>query len=237
MCGNRHTLCPASRGGFTVLELLVVIGLFSVLLSILLPVVNKAREATLRARAAVEANALAQAVVQYKNVYGYWPGMVTESGGELTVEPTPNKPAAAVDWPLVSNYSNTWFKVSVRSLDGSLDGEASYVPGNTLYRSLLPFDTRYAAENNRNALNPQHIRFLDLLGEEDITRVSRPDPWGREYIVVMGLNPSTTFHQEFKKDSTTLYTLTTSNLVAFAFSLGADTAKTNSYIFSAGVTP
>jgi prepilin-type N-terminal cleavage/methylation domain-containing protein len=224
-----------SRAGFTVIELLIVIGVLSILLSILLPVFSSVREASLRARARMEVTALAQAVIQYKNIYGYWPGMVTESGGALKIE-TFSNPAGYLDWPLVSNYSNTWFTVSVRTSGGSSGSPANYVKENTLYRSLLPFDARNSAANNRNPLNPQRIRFLDLKGESDITHVSLPDPWGHEYIVVMGLNPTTTFTHEFQREGAgTLYRLTTSNMVAFALSLGGDSTKTNSYIFSAGV--
>lgn len=224
----------AAGSGFTVLELLIVIGVLSVLFSILLPVFSKVREAVLRSRAQVEATALAQAVVQYKNVYGYWPGMVTESGGQVKIEPAPNRPAGAIDWPLVSNFSNVWFKVSVRSQDGSINGEASYVSDNTLYRSLLPFDRRYPSDNNRNPLNPQGFRFVDLKNEEDVRYVSMPDPWGNQYIVVMGLNPSTVFTHDFKNEGgETLSRLSVSNLTAFALSYGSDK---RTLIISAGIT-
>lgn len=238
MNGHRTTglreRADAESGGFTVLELLIVIGVLSVLFSILLPVFSKAREATLRSRAQVEASSLAQAVVQYKNVYGYWPGMVTESGGALKIEQAPNRPAGAIDWPLVSNFSNEWFKVSVRSLDGSVNGEASYVTDNTLYRSLLPSDRRNSADKNRNPLNPQGLRFIDLKGEDDPQHVSLPDPWGNQYIVVMGLNPSTVFTHDFKnQDGEVLHRLSISNLTAFALSYGSDK---RTLIFSAGIT-
>ncbi len=229
-----RTRAADADSGFTVLELLIVIGVLSVVLSVLLPVFNKVREASLRAKARVEATALAQAVIQYKNVYGYWPGMVTEAGGALKIADAPNKPAGSIDWPLVSNYSNTWFKVSVRASDGSVNGEASYVTDNTLYRSLLPFDTRYAADNNRNPLNPQRLRFLDLKDEEDPLQVSLPDPWGNQYIVVMGLNPSTVFTHDFQTENgDVLQRLSVSNLTAFVLSYGAD-KKT--LLFSAGIT-
>lgn len=129
--------------GFTVLELMIVVGVFSVLLAIMLPVFRNVREASSRVRAKVEATALAQAVIQYKNIYGYWPGMVTETGGQLQITPTPNKPAGYINWPLVSHFSNTWFKVHVAVAGNVTAQEASYIDDNTLYRSLLPFDTRY----------------------------------------------------------------------------------------------
>lgn len=233
-CVRPSALPSDARAAFTVIELLVVIGVLAVLLAILLPVFRNAHAATLRTRARIQANALAQAVVQYKNVYGYWPGMVRESGGNIQVDATLSRPAGTIDWPLVSNFSNDWFKVDVKNMDGSSKGDASYVSGNTLYRSLLPFDTRYASDDNKNPLNPHRIHFLDLQGEKTPESVSLPDPWGNQYIVVMGLNPTTTFSHEFKtKDNTVIADISVSNLTAFALSYGAD-KKT--LIFSAGVS-
>ncbi len=233
-------LIPACRhsrrvAAFTVLELTVVIGMLSVLLAIMLPVFRSTREAALRMRAKVEATALAQAVIQYKNVYGYWPGMVTESGGTLTQVTFPS-PSTTPNWPLVSKYSNEWFKVYFSTTSGSSSYEANYITDNTLYRSLLFFDAEKPDKNNLNPLNPRRIRFIELADEQDLSRVSLPDPWGNQYIVIMGLNPSTTLTYDFKdQNGTVIQRLSVSNLTAFALSLGADTAKTNSYLFSAGV--
>ena len=224
---------PRSRAAFTVLELMIVMGVLSILLSILLPVFHSARKASLRIRARIEATALTQAVIEYKNVYGYWPGMVKASGSQLQIT-TLNKPNGYIDWPLVSRYSNTWFAVNVTLPGVAASQPASYVDDNTLYRSLVPFDTTHpGTEKNLNPLNPRRTRFIELADEQTPSRVSLPDPWGNQYIVVMGLNPTTTFIQEFRnQDNTLIQRLSVSNLTAFALSLGAD--KTN-LIFSAGV--
>ncbi len=217
---------------FTVLELMVVIGMLSVLLAIVLPIFRSTREAALRMRAKVEATALAQAVIQYKNIYGYWPGMVTESGGNLTQVTFPN---TTPNWPLVSKFSNEWFNVNISTTSGGSSDEANYIVDNTLYRSLLQFDAEKPDKKNLNPLNSRRIRFLELTDEQDPSRVALPDPWGNQYIVIMGLNPSTTFTYDFKNQSGALVQrLSVSNLTAFALSLGADTSKTNSYLFSAG---
>ena len=213
------------------MELLIVIGVFSILLSILLPVFHSTRNAALRSRAHIEATALAQAVIEYKNVYGYWPGMIRESSASQ-VERNGNAFAnTTLNWPLVSKFSNEWFTVTITSSAG---GEANYVTDNILYRSLLPFHKDNDAKN-LNPLNPQRIRFIDLANEQSPSSVSLPDPWGNQYIVVMGLNPSTTFTQEFRSQdnpSVLIQRLSVSNLTAFAISLGSE--KTN-LIFSAGV--
>ncbi len=229
-----NTPVPAARtAAFTILELLIVIGVLSMLLAILLPVFRTARKASLKARAKVEATALVQAVIQYKNVYGYWPGMVKASGTQLirNEDAFGNTPANTLDWPLVSKYSNTWFKVTTQT-----GNEANYLTDNLLYRSLLSFDTsRSGTEKNLNPLNSRRLRFLSLSNETDPDRVSLPDPWGNEYIVVMGLTPTATFTQNFSRDGATVQTLSVSNLTAFAISLGPDGTSSTNFIFSAGV--
>jgi type II secretory pathway pseudopilin PulG len=220
------------RAAFTVIELLMVIGVLAVLLAIMLPVFSKAREASKRARARVEATALAQAVIQYKNVYGYWPGMIIESGGQLTRN-TAALTHTALDTPLVSRGSNTWFEVEARNPDGTTKN-VNYFPlsDNALYRALLPFDTRRSGDKNRNPLNSRRVRFLSLKGEEAPASVSLPDPWGKPFNVVMGLDPSC---------QTTLYDgtwpiVTFSNQTAVAFARAQTKLSTSLYFISAGVT-
>lgn len=217
---------------FTLLELLIVMGVLSVLLSILLPVFTTARKATLKARAKIQATALAQAVIQYKNVYGYWPGMVKASDDK----PQQNPEAFSSDssLALISRYSNEWLTV-VNKASGN---DVNYVTDNTLYRSLLPFDTtRPPGEKNANPLNPSRLRFIDLDNEREPNAAALSDPWGNQYIVVMSLSSSTTFDQEFRDKDTdkVLARLCVSNLTAFAISLGPEGRDSTNLIFSAGV--
>ena len=64
------------RTGFTVIELLMVIGVLSILLAISLPTIKTVHAAILRKRAESEASMLAQAVIHYKSEYGFWPGQL-----------------------------------------------------------------------------------------------------------------------------------------------------------------
>jgi len=220
-----------SRAAFTVIELLIVIGVLSILFSILLPVFHTARKATLKARAKIEATTLAQAVVQYKNVYGYWPGTVKEVDAnrvQANVFTPDNRPSNYTDWPLVSRFGNETFKVSIRTQDGSTS-EANYINDNLLYRSLLPFNTKYT--DNLNPLNPRRFRFVEMKHETQPNLVSLPDPWTNQYVVVMGLLPTTQY--TFANNGQTI--LIASNLTAFAFSWGAQGNGATNYIFSAGV--
>jgi len=85
-----------------------------------------------------------------------------------------------------------------------------------------------------NPLNPRGIAFLRLERETDPDTVAFPDPWGRPYVLFMGLNPHTMFTHQNKADDA-IHSV--SNQIAFAFSRGPDGDRSTNYIYSAGVTP
>ena len=91
------------RTGFTLVELLVVIGIIALLVSVLLPALNKARVAAVQAACLSNHRQLMQGILQYTNEYrGHYP-----MNG--TLGPNPNNPAANVgfDWftgPMVGKY-------------------------------------------------------------------------------------------------------------------------------------
>ena len=64
------------RSGITLMELIIVLGMVSVLLAIALPAMRAVHAASLKRRAAAEATELAQGALRYKETYGFWPGEV-----------------------------------------------------------------------------------------------------------------------------------------------------------------
>jgi prepilin-type N-terminal cleavage/methylation domain-containing protein/prepilin-type processing-associated H-X9-DG protein len=68
------------RDGFTIVELLVVITIIGVLIALLLPAVNAAREGARQAVCINNQKELALAVIQYENAKGHYPGLVGQNG-------------------------------------------------------------------------------------------------------------------------------------------------------------
>jgi prepilin-type processing-associated H-X9-DG protein/prepilin-type N-terminal cleavage/methylation domain-containing protein len=65
-----------TRRAFTLVELLVVIGIVSVLIALLMPALNRARSHARRIQCASNLRSMGQALTMYVHQYGYYPGCV-----------------------------------------------------------------------------------------------------------------------------------------------------------------
>ncbi len=75
-----------SKGGFTLLELLVVIGLIGILMALLLPAILKSKDNGAKKRIEVGALALKTAINNYRSTYHKWPAKTSdlEAGKDVT---------------------------------------------------------------------------------------------------------------------------------------------------------
>ncbi|MFO7870824.1 MAG: type II secretion system protein [Kiritimatiellia bacterium] len=72
------------RYGFSLLELLIAITIVFILASMMAATVATVRRSAKRRRAAVEAQALLQAMKRYHTAYGEWPGSPPPGAGDVT---------------------------------------------------------------------------------------------------------------------------------------------------------
>lgn len=226
----------ANRSAFTVIELVMVCGVLSVLLAIILPTIKSAHAAALRKKAQADATALAQAAIRYKIEYGFWPGQLeVKNAAEGTVQLRNEFKSAlqSENWisGIISRFGNSSFTVTAT-------GTAPvYMDENWAFRAFRRVGEKTGNVFQPNPLNPKGLHFLDLANEDDAEHVNFPDPWGRQYILIMGLNPHAVFTHTVtaQGSSQPSHSVSVSNAIAFAFSYGQDGNLSTNYIYSVGV--
>ena len=210
----------------------MVVGVLSMLLAIVLPTIKTVRNAAQRKQATAEATALAQAAIRYKTEYGFWPGQLEpKNDAEGTIQLRAAFKTDSFISGIISRYENASFTVTTT-------GTAPvYIDENWVYQAFRCAGDKSGTTFRSNPLNPKGIHFLDLKNEGNVNDVSYPDPWGREYILVMGLNPRSTFRHTVTVQGNSMpsYTVSVSNTIAFAFSFGPGGTLSTNYIYSAGV--
>jgi len=74
-----------TKNAFTIIEILGVLLLLSILITMLVSVVGVVQRKAQQDRAQADANALIQAVLHYQQVYGAWPGVLTNNASVFYV--------------------------------------------------------------------------------------------------------------------------------------------------------
>lgn len=156
---------PRRRRGFTIIELLGVILILAILFGLILPAVKLSARTAQKKQAAADATVLAQAVLRYRQTYGFWPGAETaaadpEDSYTLFVES--GRPAWA------DPQTPAWTR-------------AIPIAQNTVIRALIPAAGSLAADG----ANPRRIRFLDIPDARLDAEGRFLDPWGAPYAIVI----------------------------------------------------
>jgi len=151
-------------GGFSMVELLVVISIIGLLAGMASYTIPKAMESGKKAKAKGDLMAIVAAVKAYKQEYGQWPAtesMSTDSAGEFGAWYGPSK------WADTTETGSSRGKDLMKILSGQNIGTGM---GSTWPRPM----------------NPKQIRFLEGAQPDG----SYLDPWGTQYCVKMDVNES-----------------------------------------------
>lgn len=137
------------RIGFTLVELLVVITIIGILMGLLLPAVNAAREAARRNQCSTQLKNLALAAIQHENAKGELPGYINDFGTFAT-GPDPSAEVAGGTDPVTHRKIGTW----AVSLMPWLDAQPTYEQWS---------EDRYPVIDGTKAFHPKAAPNLAIL--------------------------------------------------------------------------
>lgn len=146
-------ICPKSEGGFTLMETVIVLGIISILASILVPTLTKYISDTRLRKAQKDTELIGAAIGQFYNDTGFMP-VSSNYGGATTRN----------DVETLEGPSSATSPVGESAFDWFVEDEDS------LEDQLITNNANYPTVGSNRWKGP----YLSQL---------RPDPWGNRYIV------------------------------------------------------
>ena len=159
--------------GFTLIELLTVIAIIAILMGLLLPALNTAKDAAKKTDAKNTCVGIVAAVKQYQAEYGKYPPITIENSGGSSGAAAEDLIIGDKDCKKVQGNNNLLFD-TLRSLDRGQNKDYKLNPRK------IPF------LEGKTVGDPSSPRsgFLEKGGEEEL-RGCYFDPWGKQYNVII----------------------------------------------------
>lgn len=152
------------RGGFTLLEMLVAVSIVGILLALLVPAVQRARESSRRAQCANNLHQIGLALHAYASAHGTFPGSFNGPGysPQAAILSQLDQPAVfnALNWNeraglsiLPDSANHTVYAHSIRTYSCPTDEAPPAGAGRTCYAGSCGVDDRTGRDNG--AFNPR----------------------------------------------------------------------------------
>ena len=153
------------RMGFTLIELLVVIAIIAILIGLLLPAVQKVREAAARSQCQNNLKQIGLAALNYESTYGYLPpGM---SNAAVYPAPTSSMTAGSVGASLAGTLAYLLPYVEQQNVYNQFPLGVFTLPGNAYWSSYAAANTRIKTficpSDNADTVSPSNGSWECLL--------------------------------------------------------------------------